>query len=428
MATQIKLRRDTYQNWYDANPTLALGEPAYDTTNNKLKIGNGATTWRLLGYLADSTATTSLVNGNKTVSLGTDGTLTVPSPTSPVFTLTFAESNYVPTISKPTLTLTGTPWELHGQYQYNSSGECSLLLDSIFPVLVNPGYGSGDSFTFDSSVHGIAGHTLTIVLNDVVLPGGAGWTANVAASQPPAYPSTIDSLGAIKVTSNENSWIFGTSGQLTVPGAIRKDGGLYMNSGGDGISSTVFVNGNAGSVILRTDNGTTLKSLTFDVDGVLTLPNGIVFDADGSLQMPVTGVSGYQHNATQEITVLAGAAPTVVFTSVNNSVESVKAIIKVSVAQAPADGFVVVDSQICEMLITSKSAVPVGGGAMVRTAVATVYGVTHTSAGPLATFTVNYFNNPVGPSVIQILAQSTAAVTGTDMVVTTVATEIANYF
>jgi len=65
---------------------------------------------------------------------------------------------------------------------------------------------------------------------------------------------------------------------------------------------------------------------------------------------------------------------------------------------------------------------------MVRTAVATVYGVTHTSATPLATFTVNYFNNPVGPSVIQILAQPTAAVTGTDMVVTTVATELANYF
>ena len=69
MATQIKLRRDTYQNWYDANPTLALGEPAYDTTNNKLKIGNGTTAWRVLSYLTDSSTTDRLVNGNSQVVL-----------------------------------------------------------------------------------------------------------------------------------------------------------------------------------------------------------------------------------------------------------------------------------------------------------------------------------------------------------------------
>ena len=48
---KIKLRRDTFQNWYDANPTLASGEPAYDTTNNKLKIGDNVTLWRELEYL-----------------------------------------------------------------------------------------------------------------------------------------------------------------------------------------------------------------------------------------------------------------------------------------------------------------------------------------------------------------------------------------
>jgi hypothetical protein len=52
MTTRIKLRRDTYQNWYDANPVLALGEAGYDITNNKLKIGDGVTAWRTLNYLA----------------------------------------------------------------------------------------------------------------------------------------------------------------------------------------------------------------------------------------------------------------------------------------------------------------------------------------------------------------------------------------
>jgi hypothetical protein len=409
--------------------------------------------------------------------------LTLPTPTSEIFTLTFDASHYTPSIGKPSLTLTSEPWELEGQIQYEQNGTATLQLNNIWPILINPGYSSGDTFTFDTSVHGLPDYTLTIVLNNVVLPGGAGWTANVAASQLPAYPSSISANGAIKLTANTESWVFGgdgnlhfpdgsfqgtafvglaataqdlykdgeifigigngltttqqwtfgtdgnltapgtinakdqikieaadvdtlyetyqelvqqltdaftvenytgqgypaskdsyaaivrakalnplipdswiplsnslrnayftwaassitltvdgsgfviangggtswrfeeatglrfpdntyqttafvgsalrlkstdgsqtvtlgNNGQLTVPGQIRKDGGLYLNSGGDGISSTVFVNGTAGSVILRTDNGTTLKSLTLDVDGVLTLPNNTTIGND----------------------------------------------------------------------------------------------------------------------------------------------------
>jgi len=50
---QIRLRRDTYQNWFDANPVLAYGEPAYDVTNNKIKVGNGIDNWQDLPYLTD---------------------------------------------------------------------------------------------------------------------------------------------------------------------------------------------------------------------------------------------------------------------------------------------------------------------------------------------------------------------------------------
>ena len=56
MATRIRLRRDTYQNWHDVNPVLASGEPAYDNTNNKIKMGDGVTAWQDLPYLTDETA------------------------------------------------------------------------------------------------------------------------------------------------------------------------------------------------------------------------------------------------------------------------------------------------------------------------------------------------------------------------------------
>lgn len=48
---RIQLRRDTSSNWSSANPTLYLGEPGYDTTLKRLKLGDGSTAWNSLGWL-----------------------------------------------------------------------------------------------------------------------------------------------------------------------------------------------------------------------------------------------------------------------------------------------------------------------------------------------------------------------------------------
>ncbi len=74
MATQIKLRRDTYQNWFDNNPVLGLAEPGYDTTNKKLKIGDGTTAWRLLPYFDDKETDFSAVAQNILPSVDSNGT------------------------------------------------------------------------------------------------------------------------------------------------------------------------------------------------------------------------------------------------------------------------------------------------------------------------------------------------------------------
>lgn len=80
MATQIKLRRDTYQNWFDNNPILGLAEPGYDTTNKKLKIGDGVTAWRLLPYFDDQETVLSAVAQNIVPSA--DNTYDLGSPTN----------------------------------------------------------------------------------------------------------------------------------------------------------------------------------------------------------------------------------------------------------------------------------------------------------------------------------------------------------
>lgn len=54
MANLIKLRRDTAANWTSVNPVLAEGELGIDLTNNKVKIGNGSSTWSALSYAFDT--------------------------------------------------------------------------------------------------------------------------------------------------------------------------------------------------------------------------------------------------------------------------------------------------------------------------------------------------------------------------------------
>lgn len=50
MATRIQIRRGTAAEWTAANPVLANGEPAYEEDTGLQKIGDGVTTWNLLGY------------------------------------------------------------------------------------------------------------------------------------------------------------------------------------------------------------------------------------------------------------------------------------------------------------------------------------------------------------------------------------------
>ncbi len=53
MAVQIKWRRDSAANWTSNNPTLASGEPGFETDTVKFKIGDGSTVWSSLPYASD---------------------------------------------------------------------------------------------------------------------------------------------------------------------------------------------------------------------------------------------------------------------------------------------------------------------------------------------------------------------------------------
>ena len=56
MANRIQLRRDTAANWTRENPILSQGEPGFDLTANKLKVGDGVTAWAELDYASGAGA------------------------------------------------------------------------------------------------------------------------------------------------------------------------------------------------------------------------------------------------------------------------------------------------------------------------------------------------------------------------------------
>ena len=55
----IKLRRDTAANWSAANPILSLAEPGLETDTNKIKYGDGLTSWAGLPYASGGASTST---------------------------------------------------------------------------------------------------------------------------------------------------------------------------------------------------------------------------------------------------------------------------------------------------------------------------------------------------------------------------------
>ena len=66
----IQLRRATEAEWIDHNPVLRLGEPALSTDVNKLKYGDGKSTWSELRYVSDYSAGNGLVLDDYSLSIG----------------------------------------------------------------------------------------------------------------------------------------------------------------------------------------------------------------------------------------------------------------------------------------------------------------------------------------------------------------------
>ena len=57
LQAKLKVRSDTATNWQSNNPVLLQGEPALETDTNKLKFGDGTSTYNDLSYISSDAVT-----------------------------------------------------------------------------------------------------------------------------------------------------------------------------------------------------------------------------------------------------------------------------------------------------------------------------------------------------------------------------------
>ena len=197
-----------------------------------------------------SASSDRIISSNETYNmeliLDDKGTINIPLLLPVSFTATCDATHYDGTASFTDSDL----WEFEVEFQVGPDGTVQTMMNSIFPILTNPGYVSGDVFIFTESDHGIPGFNFELQLNNVEQAGPAGWTANVAVTQPPVYPSTLESSGAIKFTSNDNSLVLTTNGDLILP-----EGGDIKDINGNSVLSSAVLDVTYSELVYMIDEG-----------------------------------------------------------------------------------------------------------------------------------------------------------------------------
>ena len=355
-----------------------------------------------------------LVNGNYSFRLEADGTISLP-------TLTTKNSNGN-TLTTETLALgKRTNNVVITQQEYNSVNTGSYNIEirgqrgyGTWNTTGNGGYGSG------IEIHGGQGGETSDDMSTGGV-GGEGGYVTIRGGNGQAGKGG----GFLELRAGDATWSDASNTGHASPTNVN--GGTVTLAAGNANSGVAAGNGYGGNVNIQAGTGSK--------DGqhgnvVINTNNGYWrFGQDGSLWIN----GGYALSGAQNTTINIGSAPTVAYTSLDGAIGGIKATIKVYVRQADnIDGDHDEDTQMCEMIISTKRRFIDNGGLWIKTAVASVYGVTHTSTLPLATFTVNYVENYVESlgaqprDVVQILAEPTAAMTGTDMWVMVTATELTN--
>ena len=251
MANRIQLRRDTQANWNRVNPILEDGEPGLDITQNKIKYGDGSSTWTELAYASGESTSSSgntLVNGEYVVSLGADGELSTPGNVRLAPGGRFINDGTIGStashwINYPDST---TNWFIRIYEDEGANLKARLGLENLSDITIETtgniaGMG-GDGPDYKWTFGG--GGTLTLP-GDIVFAGG-GYIEDSEAF-------FVATDGGFQIQTNktagQKTWDFGDDGTLATPGNVTIGSGYGNISMVHTISANNFVYANGVSIL-----------------------------------------------------------------------------------------------------------------------------------------------------------------------------------
>ena len=258
-----------------------------------IKIGTGLSIDVNGVVTASAGGGSALVNGARTVSLGSDGTLTLPAQSATLTNVNQIVSAKIYRAGASTDTA-----------EIAAAKDLWLGAESTFTDIRNQDaqISSGQSARPWAGMPSYTAYP--VILNyqptggQLPAPGNINVAAKVASDYYLAYKELIRN---IDIVAGNNIFSFENTGALRVPGIITKNNNLTLVSTGtiayqqfsdqglpaevrNDLTAAVVADGENGRVFIRTDDGTTLRSWQFDVNGGLTLPGDLTLPSNGSIQ------------------------------------------------------------------------------------------------------------------------------------------------
>ena len=435
MATQIKLRRDTAANWLLEDPVLGTGEPGFELTTGKLKIGDGTSLWSALDYIvAEPDGSIDLGAVDKNLLPATDNTYDLGSPAkrwrhlfatgSSVYigdiklsnssgTLVVQQVtnagliNEAPVAGPGTVTTDRISNGIHS-FSINASGVLQLdgapylggdtaLPTNTLGYLYNDGTGT---LTWASGAGGAGGGTSDRLTNgayEVILEATGALTfpngvLKIAGNTISNYVAGDDSGSGSQLEVAPTKTVITNGVTNSLGGSPSLTGQSLFEVGSNGILSSFQVINSLGEgeSTLTSEYLTELDNNSFKIgqritndlgDGSepLVAFNGWTF---GIEEDNITLAMTFPNTALQRDTgtvTCAGNASTVVYTASGQGQHTIRLLIQVEGNEGAPVGW---DTQACEMIIAKSW--------RANDVAATVYGIVHTSVAPLATFSAEW--------------------------------------
>jgi hypothetical protein len=302
MANIIKLRRDTAANWTSVNPVLNEGELGLDLTNDKIKIGDGSSTWSALPYAFDtpSEVTTKANNAQSAAESTAAGALsTHEGDTSTHGVTTVAGLSESQTLTNKTIDgNSNTLTVLNGQTTATASANVStiVLRDSSGDTAINQITLGADPST--------AMHAVTKQYADNISAGihaheavKAATTANLSATYTAGTSDASGGLGIgaiLTASANGAISIDGYSAALNDRILVKNQSTQTQN----GIYKVTTVgDGSTPWVLTRTDDANNSPAgelnagdFVFVLNGTANVNDGFVMTAIGTSTNPVGAI------------------------------------------------------------------------------------------------------------------------------------------